>query len=137
MFALTAKIDYAIKGITYLAEFGNEAIKCETIAQARGVPLPFLRAIFADLRRAGLVGSLRGSNGGHWLLKPPHQITLLDIITAVEPIQSPADPNGDNESVQKVWTHIHHCELQILRSVSVSDLVDKADVEPATPIDLH
>lgn len=134
MFALTARIDYAIKGITYLAESGDVAIKCEAVAQARGVPLPFLRGIFADLKRAGLVGSLRGANGGHWLIRPAGDISLLDIITAVEPIPLPV---SDTENVHKVWQHIHHCELQILKSVSVADLIEKAEIQPANPLEVN
>lgn len=134
MFALTARIDYAIKGMTFLAECGEETVKCEVIAQARGVPLPFLRAIFTDLKRAGLVGSLRGANGGHWLLRPVHDISLFDIISAVEPINQPI---GNSDGVDKVWQHIHHCEIQILKSVSIADLIDPVSVNPANPIQIN
>lgn len=124
MFTLTAKVDYAIKGISYLAQNGHAPAKSEAITTAQGIPQPFLRSILTDLKRAGLVGSMRGANGGHWLLKSPDQISLLDIFVAVDPPAELRMAAGlGRDTLREVWERIHSCELAILESVSIADVL--------------
>ena len=81
---VSAKADYAIRAAVELAAAGDGPIKGERIAQAQEIPLNFLENILVDLRNAGLVASRRGAEGGYWLARPAGEITLADVIRAVD-----------------------------------------------------
>src|SRR4051795_11867390 len=81
---LSAKADYALRASLELASAGEPHVKAETLARAQGIPLRFLEQILLDLKHAGLVASQRGAEGGYWLAKPPAEISLADVIRAVE-----------------------------------------------------
>ncbi len=63
---------------------GEGPVKGDHIAQAQGIPLKFLENILLELRHAGIVQSQRGERGGYWLARPPTEITLAEVIRAVE-----------------------------------------------------
>src|SRR3954463_1880331 len=82
---ISAKVDYAVRAAVQLAAAdGDRPTKGDTIAQAQGIPLKFLENILSDLRHAGLVRSQRGADGGYWLNRPASEITVADVIRAVE-----------------------------------------------------
>ena len=81
----TAKADYAVRAAVELAAVGTgDPVKAEQIAEAQSIPLNFLENILAELRRAGIVESRRGAAGGYLLARPAEEITLADVIRAVE-----------------------------------------------------
>ncbi len=79
------KVDYAIRAAIYLAAQDPEK-KCSSgeIAENQGIPRKFLEKIIQNLTRSGLVKSKRGTDGGYSLARPTHEITLRDIIEAIE-----------------------------------------------------
>ncbi|HBS60461.1 MAG TPA: Rrf2 family transcriptional regulator [Firmicutes bacterium] len=82
---LTQATDYAFRAVQHLAATGPEAvIQAQTIARQEGIPLRFLLRIMRSLTQAGIVKSYRGVDGGYALAKPPAQISLRDVIEAVE-----------------------------------------------------
>src|SRR2546421_11855534 len=81
---VSAKVDYALRACAELAAAGEGPVKGDRIAQAQEIPLKFLENILLDLKHAGLVRSQRGVEGGYWLARPPEQISLADVIRAVE-----------------------------------------------------
>src|SRR5207344_1275656 len=81
---VSAKADYALRACIQLAAEGERHVKGERIAQAQEVPVKFLENILGDLRQAGLVRSQRGAEGGYWLARPASEITLAEVIRAVE-----------------------------------------------------
>jgi len=81
---LSAKADYALRASLELAYAGEPHVKAEALARAQGIPLRFLEQILLDLKHAGLVASQRGAEGGYWLAKSPNEISLADVIRAVE-----------------------------------------------------
>jgi Rrf2 family protein len=81
---LSAKADYALRATVELASLGDGHVKAEAVARAQSIPLRFLEQILLDLKHAGLVGSQRGAEGGYWLARPPAEISLADVIRAVE-----------------------------------------------------
>src|SRR5256885_16563500 len=88
---VSAKVDYAVRAAIELATAEpGRPVKGDRIAQAQGVPLKFLENILAELRHAGLVRSQRGVEGGYWLARPADEISVADVIRAV---QGPI-PNG-------------------------------------------
>jgi Rrf2 family protein len=81
---LSAKADYALRASVELASLGAGHVKAEAVARAQAIPIRFLEQILLDLKHAGLVGSQRGAEGGYWLARPPAEISLADVIRAVE-----------------------------------------------------
>src|SRR5947209_10434666 len=82
---ISAKADYAVRAAVELAAASDERpVKAERIATAQGIPLNFLENILGELRHAGVVRSQRGADGGFRLARPAEQVTVADIIRAVE-----------------------------------------------------
>ena len=82
---ISAKADYALRAMAELAAAAGEGpVKGERVASAQGIPLKFLENILLELRRAGLVASQRGAEGGYWLARPPAEISLAAVIRAVD-----------------------------------------------------
>jgi Rrf2 family protein len=127
---ISAKVDYAVRAAVELAVAGEGPIKGERLAQAQEIPLKFLENILGELKHAGLVRSQRGTEGGYWLARPPDEITIADIIRAVEgPLasvrgESPGsiEFSGSAEPLGKVWVAVRANLREVLESVSVADI---------------
>jgi Rrf2 family protein len=82
---ISAKADYALRALCVLAAAPEGGVvKADVIAEAQGVPRTFLDQILLDLRRAGVVESRRGPEGGHRLARPPFAITLADVVRVID-----------------------------------------------------
>src|ERR1700761_7553550 len=82
---ISAKADYAVRAAAELAAAdGEKPVKAERIATSQDIPLNFLENILGELRHAGIVRSHRGAEGGFRLAKPADEVTVADIIRAVE-----------------------------------------------------
>ncbi|MEU2630932.1 Rrf2 family transcriptional regulator, partial [Kitasatospora sp. NPDC007106] len=81
---ISAKADYAARALVELACDTGRPLTCEAIASSQGIPFRFLKSVVGDLRRAGLVRSQRGCEGGYWLGRAAADITLLDVVRAVD-----------------------------------------------------
>ena len=82
---ISAKADYAVRAAVELAAADDEKpVKAERIATAQDIPLNFLENILGELRHAGIVRSHRGAEGGFRLAKPANELTVADVIRAVE-----------------------------------------------------
>ncbi len=86
MFSQT--VDYALRAMLYLATVERVTVNSETIAAATGVPAGYLSKIMRDLVVAGLVHSFRGPHGGFALSRDPMDISILDVVAAVESAES-------------------------------------------------
>ena len=85
MFSQTA--EYSLRAVSVLAERSPDSVTTEKIAAATRVPPAYLSKVLQALRKAGVVRSRRGIGGGVVLARPPEEITILEIINAVDPIQ--------------------------------------------------
>jgi Rrf2 family protein len=128
---ISAKADYAVRAAIELASQGPERpTKGDTVAQAQGIPLKFLENILADMRHAGLITSRRGAEGGYWLARPAQEITVADIIRAVEgPLASvrggrpeDVDYEGSAEPLQRVWISVRASLRAVVENVTLADL---------------
>jgi len=82
---ITQQADYAVRAILDLAlRPDGERASCQEIARRQSIPVAFLTKICARLAAEGLVQSQRGVNGGVWLARPAHEITLLQVIEAID-----------------------------------------------------
>jgi Rrf2 family protein len=79
--------EYALRAIVALAQGGGKAVVTPTIAEMTRVPPGYLPKVLQTLRRAGLVDSRRGLGGGFTLARPPNQITVLEVVNAVDPVK--------------------------------------------------
>src|SRR5436305_3243214 len=108
---VSAKVDYALRACAELAAAGDGPVKGERIAQAQQIPFKFLENILLELKHAGLVQSQRGAEGGYWLARGSDEITLADVIRAVEgPIANvrglrpeQVEYAGAAEPLREVW----------------------------------
>src|SRR5216110_2604911 len=128
---VSAKVDYAVRaGAELAAAAGTGPVKGERIAQAQDIPLKFLENILLDLKHAGLVQSQRGAEGGYWLAQPPEEISLAEVIRAVEgPIanvrgQRPelVEYDGPAAPLQQVWVAMRANLRAVLEAVTLADL---------------
>ena len=83
----TQTVEYALRAIVHLAQQAPNASTTEEVADATHVPRAYLAKILSGLRKAGLVKSQRGLGGGITLSKSPENLTLLEVVNALEPIQ--------------------------------------------------
>lgn len=132
----TAKVDYAVRAAIELAQAQpgdgsrGQPVKGAEVAEAQGIPVKFLESILAELKRGGIVGSQRGAEGGYWLARPSTEVTVADIIRAVEgPL---ADVRGVRpesldygehlEVLQRMWIAVRANLRAVLEHVTLADL---------------
>jgi Rrf2 family protein len=127
---VSAKADYAIRAVTELAAAPPGPVKGERIAQAQEIPVKFLENILADLRNSGIVMSRRGAEGGYWLARNADEISLADVIRAVEgPLANVRGMRsedvhyaGSAERLREVWIAVRASLRSVLEHVSVGEL---------------
>jgi Rrf2 family protein len=128
---ISAKADYAVRAAVELAAATDDKpVKAERIASAQDIPLNFLENILGELRHAGVVRSHRGAEGGFRLAKPADEITIADIIRAVEgplasvrggPPEETAYP-GTSEALPRVWIAVRANLRKVVEHVTVADV---------------
>jgi Rrf2 family protein len=128
---ISAKADYAVRAAVELAAATDERpVKAERIASAQDIPLNFLENILGELRHAGVVRSHRGAEGGFRLAKPAAEITIADIIRAVEgPLASvrggpPEETSypGSSAALPRVWIAVRANLRRVVEHVTVADV---------------
>jgi Rrf2 family protein len=127
---VSAKVDYALRAVIELAATGDRPVKGERIAQAQEIPLRFLENILGDLRQAGVVRSQRGVEGGYWLARSAEEISVADVVRAVEgPIANvrgvgpeQVEYAGNAARLQDVWIAARANLRGVLEQVTIADL---------------
>ena len=127
---VSAKVDYALRAAIELAATESGPVKGERIAQAQEIPLKFLENILGDLRHAGIVRSQRGVEGGYWLARPADEITVAEVVRAVEgPIANvrgvgpeQVEYSGSAERLREVWIAVRANLRAVLEHVTIADL---------------
>src|SRR5262245_61869103 len=130
---LSARVDYALRAAVELASAPGSAaqpVTAERIATAQDIPPKFLEAILLQLRRAGIVNSQRGPEGGYWLARPAGEISLAKVIRAIDgPLAHVRGHRPENlgyrgaaAALQDVWIALRASERQILDSVTIADV---------------
>ena len=128
---LSARADYALRAAIEIANVGEGHVTAEQVARAQQIPVKFLETILTQLRRAGLVRSQRGPDGGFWLARPANDITLADIIRAIDGqllgVRGERPENlgyiGAAEPLQRVWIALRASERAILEEVTLGQIV--------------
>ena len=129
---ITAKSDYAMRALLTLAATGNGGlVKGEALATAQRLPLRFLENIMLQLRRAGIVVSQRGADGGYGLARAPEKITIAEVLRAIDgPLAQvrglrpeAAEYVGAAEHLQQVWVAVRASLRGVLEAVTLADVV--------------
>jgi Rrf2 family protein len=140
---ISAKTDYAVRAAAELAAaHEGQWVKTENVSTAQDIPLPFLLNILAELRTAGLVRSRRGVDGGYQLARPATELTVADVIRAVDgPLANIAgsrpeevEYSGAAVALRSTWVALRATMRSVLESVTLADLA--AGNLPATVGDL-
>jgi Rrf2 family protein len=131
---ISAKSDYAIRAMLELAAHGPDLVKAELLISHQGLPRKFVESILAELRRAGLVNSQRGAEGGYELARKPSKITLGSIIRAVDgplaevrglrPHQTAY--GGAAKHLPDVWVAVRASLRRVLDETTLAQVLDGA-----------
>jgi Rrf2 family protein len=135
---LSPAAEFAIRGVSLLAqEYGQGPVTLDTICNARDLPKQYLVKIFASLARAELITPVRGKKGGYMLARPPREITLLNVVEAVEgPIfmnfcqHSPPKCERTHVcQIKPVWDRLQHAVRAELAGMTLADCAGDAPTE--------
>ena len=127
---ISAKVDYALRACTELAQAGEGPTKGDRIAAAQAIPIKFLENILSELRNAGIVATQRGVEGGYWLARPAGEITLAEVMRALEgPLANvrgtrpeSLEYHGTAEPLRNVWIAVRASLRGVLESVTLADV---------------
>lgn len=127
---ITARVDYAVRALLELARTPDAPAKADALSVAQSIPPKIMETLLGELRRGGLVASRRGPDGGYWLTRPAAEITVADVIRAVEgPLASvrgerPEDVHysGSAEQLQQVWIALRVNLRAVLEGVNIADI---------------
>ena len=139
MLRISRRTDYAVRVLISLAMHREDGPRVvQDVVDEMLIPLPFVKRIVADLTRAGLIASRRGSKGGIWLAKEAEEISLLDVVEACEePVEiSPCidDPDfcplSEDCPVRKRWARLRALIRKELGGVSIAELARESQAAP-------
>ena len=128
---ISARVDYATRALLALATAeSGAAMTGEAVASSQALPVKFVENILVELRRGGFVASQRGSSGGYRLARPASEITVAQVIRALEgPL---AEVRGERpermryegaaEHLQEVWIAVRAALRRVLEGVSIADI---------------
>lgn len=131
---VSAKSDYALRALIELAGHAEGGpVSAEEIGHLQEIPHGFLQAILADLRRAGLVISQRGQSGGWRMARAAREITVADVIRAVDgPLVSvyglrpeAVSYNESAQVLQHVWIAARSSLREVFEQVTIQALTDR------------
>ncbi|MCR4428073.1 MAG: Rrf2 family transcriptional regulator [Caldiserica bacterium] len=128
---ISARGEYGLKVMAFLAFRGEKPLKLKALSRECGVPYPFLARIMVDLKKASLLRSFRGSQGGYVLGKNPREIKIREIIEALDGRISLVDclkdkarcPNPDDCLTRPFWRNLN-LSFQRMLEISLADLIE-------------
>jgi len=128
---ISQKLEYACRALAQLARQhdGKTLTRLEQLAQREAVSANFLVQIINDLRRAGLIESRRGKSGGYLLGKSAQEITLRQVVEAVDPALLQCSVSAEGESgggVRQAWTGVSEALSAALDSITIATILQQS-----------
>lgn len=128
---VSARCDYAVRAMLAVAADSDGLVKASTLAESQEIPLSFLQGILLDLRRAGLLHSHRGIDGGYALARPAAEISVGDVLRAMSGSLTtvrgvPADEttyHGVASGLRDVWLAVHEAIEGVVDKARLTDLL--------------
>jgi len=118
MISITTKSPYALKALVELGRSSDPGpVPIGELARRRDIPVQFLEQLFAVLRRAGILRSQRGVKGGYSFARPPHEVTVLEVVELLD------GPLG--REATGVFADAAAAAREVLGSTTVADVVDR------------
>lgn len=130
---ISCKVEYGVRALLDLTLHGQggPSLSRET-AQRQGIPETYLNQLLLQLRRGGLIGSVRGPRGGHMLARPATEITVLDILEALEgplvvvPEGMPEAMSPETDAIlSSLWDELRATMREHLSQITLQDLADR------------
>ncbi len=129
---ISARSDYALRALIATAGFAEGGpVSATRLAEAQAIPLGFLHDILSDLRRAGLLTSQRGTDGGYTLARPPAEISVGDVLRAINGSLSTVrglppdqvDYHGVASNLPELWLTLHGAIADVVDRTTLADLL--------------
>ena len=121
MLAITSKSPYALRALTELARTGGAGpVPIGEIARRRDIPVQFLEGLFATLRRAGILHSQRGVKGGYTFARPPAELTVLEVVEALE-----GSLAAEAEAAGPIWAESVGAMREKLAAVTIAEVAQR------------
>lgn len=127
-YGIMAAVDLAMNG-------KNEPIQARTIAKRQSIPVRFLEQVLHAMKKAGLVDSIRGAQGGYLLLKNPSELSMADILEALDgPVLHGGSLDGHTQDrresrqhllLGQVWEQVEQAERAVLEAITIENLVER------------
>ena len=124
MISVTSKSRYAVVALAELSRTGSEPVPIAQVAERRGIPVQFLEQLFSTLRRAGILTSHRGAKGGYTLARPPEEITVLEVVQALD-----GTLGQEGKEAGGIWEQGVESLRETFRSNTVADIAQREDQE--------
>jgi Rrf2 family transcriptional regulator, cysteine metabolism repressor len=131
---LSTKCRYGTRAIVEIARcYGRNPVKRKDIAESQGISEPYLVNILLALKNDSIIDTIRGAQGGYFLTRPPAEISLFQVVKALEGSVAPVEcleHKGVCDRVagcaaRKVWKELMEAQEKVLRSVTLQQLLDK------------
>lgn len=129
-YGIMAALDVALQN-------GAAPVQAKAIAKRQAIPLRFLEQVLHAMKQAGLVESVRGAQGGYTLGKKPSDISLAEIVEALDgPLSSPARGSATRRLrgqvkpdalLANIWERVHQAELSVMGAVTLKDLAERQE----------
>lgn len=124
MISVTAKSRYAVVGMAELARGSGAPVPIATVAERREIPVQFLEQLFATLRRAGLLVSQRGVKGGYRLARDADEITVLEVVQALD-----GRLGEEGREAGGIWADGVEALRAVFGGATIADVARREDAE--------
>jgi Rrf2 family transcriptional regulator, cysteine metabolism repressor len=118
--SVTSKSRYAVVALAELARSGQTPVPIGQVAERRRIPVQFLEQLFSTLRRAGILVSHRGAKGGYTLARPPEEITVLEVVQALDGVVG-----EEGKEAGGIWEEGVEALRTTFRATSIADIASR------------
>jgi Rrf2 family cysteine metabolism transcriptional repressor len=120
LISITSKSRYAVVAMAELAQAGADPVPISQVAERRNMPVQFLEQLFSTLRRSGLLVSQRGAKGGYKLARPAEEITVLEVVQALDGVIG-----EEGKEAGGIWAEGVEALRSIFRETTIADIAER------------